>query len=95
MCERAKYYIDLVGLTGFENAYPDIIVMTKRGVLLLLETKGDHLENAESERKCLIGREWASLAGAEYRYYMVFRDKELQWKGAVRFDRLLEIMQEL
>jgi type III restriction enzyme len=79
-------------VNGFENAYPDVIVMMKNGKLLLLETKGDHLENTESKRKCYIGRKWASLAGANYGYYMVFRDKELKWDGAVRFDRLLEIV---
>ena len=82
-------------VNGFENAYPDIIAMTKRGKLLLIETKGDHLENIESERKCRIGREWANLAGADYRYYMVFRDKDLNWDGAVRFDRLIEIVKGL
>ncbi|MDR1439162.1 MAG: restriction endonuclease, partial [Clostridiales bacterium] len=82
-------------VNGFENAYPDIIMMTKSGKLLLLETKGDHLENAESERKCRIGREWANLAGADYRYYMVFRDKDLKWDGAVRFDGLIGIARGL
>jgi type III restriction enzyme len=82
-------------VNGFENAYPDVIVMTKSGKLLLLETKGDHLENTESERKCRIGREWANLAGANYRYYMVFRDKDLKWGGAVRFDGLIEIVRGL
>ena len=82
-------------VNGFEHAYPDVIVMTKRGKLLLIETKGDHLENSESERKCRIGREWANLAGADYRYYMVFRDKDLSWDGAVRFDGLIEIVRGL
>ena len=82
-------------INGFERAYPDIIVMTKRGKILIIETKGDHLENSESERKCRIGREWANLAGADYRYYMVFRNKALNWDGAVRFDRLLEIVKGL
>ena len=82
-------------VNGFENAYPDIIVMTESGKLLLLETKGDHLENSESERKCRIGREWANLAGADYRYYMVFREKDLKWDGAVRFDGLIEIVRGL
>ncbi|MDR3363924.1 MAG: DEAD/DEAH box helicase family protein [Clostridiales Family XIII bacterium] len=82
-------------VNGFENAYPDVIVMTESGKLLLLETKGDHLENAESERKCRIGREWANLAGADCRYYMVFRDKDLRWDGAVRFDGLIDIVKGL
>jgi type III restriction enzyme len=82
-------------VNGFEHAYPDIIVMTRKSKLLLIETKGDHLENSESERKCRIGREWANLAGADYRYYMVFRDKDLKWDGAVRFDGLIEIVKGL
>jgi type III restriction enzyme len=82
-------------VNGFENAYPDIIVMTKSGKALLIETKGDHLENAESERKCHIGREWANLAGPNYRYYMVFREKNLRWDGAVRLDSLIEIVRGL
>ncbi len=69
--------------------------MMKNGMLFLLETKGDHLENAESERKCRMGRVWADLAGPNYRYFMVFREKDLKWDGAVRFDRLLEIVQGL
>jgi type III restriction enzyme len=69
--------------------------MTRKGRLLLLKTKGDHLENSESECKCCIGREWANLAGANYRYYMVFRDKDLKWDGAVRFDNLIEIAKGL
>jgi len=85
-------------VNGFEYAYPDIIVMTKNEKLLLLETKGDHLENIESERKCRIGRVWqdtANIGGDKYRYYMVFRDKELKWDGAVRFDGLIEIVKGL
>jgi type III restriction enzyme len=85
-------------VNGFENAYPDIIVMTKKGKLLLLETKGDFLENTESERKCRMGRVWqdtANIGGDKYRYYMVFRDKELKWDGAVRFDGLIEIVRGL
>jgi type III restriction enzyme len=79
-------------VNGFEHTYPDIIVMTRKGKLLLFETKGDRLENAESERKCRIGSEWANLAGADYRYYMAFRNKDLNWDGAVQFDNLLEII---
>jgi len=82
-------------INGSKRHYPDIIVMTKSGKVLLIETKGDHLENSESEQKCRIGREWANLAGAEYRYYMVFKNKDLKWDGAVRFDRLLEILKGL
>jgi type III restriction enzyme len=82
-------------INGFVNAYPDLIVKTKKGKTLVIETKGDHLENSESERKCNLGREWMNLAGGDYRYYMVFREKDLKWNGAVRFDSLIEIVKGL
>jgi type III restriction enzyme len=70
-------------------------VLTKSRKILIIETKGGHLENSESEKKCRIGREREKLAGANYRYYMVFKDKNLDWDGAVRLDRLLEIVKGL
>ena len=82
-------------INGSLRHYPDVIVMTTSGKLLVVETKGDHLENSESEQKCRIGREWANRAGVDYRYYMVFKTKDLKWDGAVRFDRFLEILKGL
>jgi type III restriction enzyme len=79
-------------INGYVNAYPDIIAMTQSGKILLIEPKGDHLENAESRQKVKIGRAWEKHAGKQYRYYMVFRDKSLGVDGAVRFDRLIEIV---
>lgn len=38
-------------LNGFRNHYPDFIVRTTSGKILLIETKGDQLENAESREK--------------------------------------------
>lgn len=35
-------------INGAVNAYPDIMVRTESGKLLLIETKGDQLENSES-----------------------------------------------
>jgi len=82
-------------INGYINAYPDIIAMTESGKILMIEPKGDHLENTESKQKVEIGRVWQNMAGSQYRYYMVFRDKDLRIPGAVRFDRFLEIAREL
>ena len=38
-------------INGAVNAYPDIMVRTESGKLLLIETKGDQLENSESREK--------------------------------------------
>jgi len=82
-------------INGYVNAYPDIIAMTQSGKILMIEPKGDHLENAESRQKVEIGRRWQHLAGANYRYYMVFREKDLRVEGAVHFDRFMEIVKGL
>ena len=82
-------------INGYVNAYPDIIAMTIGGMILMVEPKGDHLENTESRQKVAIGRQWQHLAGENHRYYMVFREKDLRVEGAVHFDRFLEIVRGL
>jgi len=82
-------------INGYINAFPDIIAMTNAGKILIIEPKGDHLENEESRRKVEIGREWQSKAGESYRYYMVFRNKHLDVGGAYHFDRFMEIIKGL
>lgn len=69
-------------INGFANHYPDFIVMTKRGKILMIETKGDHLENRETKDKLVEGRAWQNLAGALYRYFLVFKSKDLDIEGA-------------
>lgn len=82
-------------LNGFINHYPDFIIMTKSGVLVLLETKGDHLRNPKSEAKLRLGRKWQSEAGRGYRYFMVFQEKPLEMDGAYRLEKFIEVMREL
>ena len=50
-------------INGAVNAYPDIMVRTESGKLLLIETKGDQLENSESREKAETGAKWAEMAG--------------------------------
>lgn len=83
-------------LNGFRNHYPDFIVRTTSGKILLIETKGDQLENAESREKIRLGRAWQDAAGKQaYRYYMVFQNKDLNMEGAYRFDEFLTLLREL
>lgn len=82
-------------INGYINAFPDIIAMTEKGKILMIEPKGDHLENEESRQKVSVGRTWERKAGDMYRYYMVFRDKDLKVDGAVQFDRFMEIVKGL
>jgi type III restriction enzyme len=82
-------------INGFINAYPDIIVQTQSGKILMIEAKGDHFGNEDSLNKVTIGRIWQNKAGENYRYYMVFRNREFGVEGAYHFDRFLEIVKGL
>jgi type III restriction enzyme len=82
-------------INGFINAYPDVIVQTHSGKILMIEPKGDHLGNEDSLNKVTIGRIWQNKAGDQYRYYMVFRNRELEVVGAYHFDRFMEIVKGL
>lgn len=82
-------------INGYINAFPDIIAMTTSGKILMIEPKGDHLENSESRQKVAVGRAWEHKAGDRHRYYMVFRNKDLKIDGAVQFERLMEIVKGL
>ena len=80
-------------INGFINHYPDFIVRMRSGKTLLIETKGDHLANAESVDKIRLGKDWAALAGDKYRYFMVFESKEVE--GAITLKTLLQYLDEL
>ena len=82
-------------LNGYKNHYPDFIVMTTSGKILLLETKGDQLENSETKQKLLMGRKWQDAAGGNYRYYMIFQTKEIHEEGAYSFDEFMKRLPNL
>lgn len=69
--ERAP---DAFSINGPINHYPDFIVCTKSGRIVLVESKGEMLKNDDSRAKIRLGQRWANAAGGRYRYYMVFRD---------------------
>lgn len=95
--DNIKWWHRNIARTGFRingpiNAYPDIIAMTQSGIILMIETKGDHLDNAESKAKAKLGHEWDNLAGPNYRYFMVFQTKSPDYPGAYSLERFMEIV---
>lgn len=72
-------------INGAVTAYPDLMIMLENGKLLMVETKGDHLDNDESKAKAKAGSEWASLAGRKYKYYMVFETISFRMKFDKRY----------
>lgn len=77
------------------HAYLDIIVMTHSGRILMVETKGDYLDNDESREKATIGARWATTTDRQFRYFMVFQTKKPNYTGAYSYDQFMEIVKEL
>ena len=84
--ERGKGFC----INGFINHYPDFIIKTKKGKIILLETKGDHLD---AEKKIKLGNLWASKAGNQYRYCLVYKSRNVD--GAYTKSQFLDIMKDL
>ena len=98
--DNVKWWHRNISRLGFQingpvHAYPDIIVMLNSGKILMVETKGDHLDNDESKEKAKIGDQWAKLAGKQYKYYMVFETKHPDYPGAYSLERFMEIVRDL
>jgi type III restriction enzyme len=69
-------------INGFINHYPDFIVKTDSGKIILIETKGDDRDNSDSELKLKLGKLWESKVGAKFKYMMVFDNNPID--GAER-----------
>ena len=82
-------------INGFINHYPDFIVRTRSGKIVIIETKGDHLANEETLAKLHLGRAWQEQAGPGYRYFLVFQDKDISMTGAYPMSEFLKILAEL
>jgi type III restriction enzyme len=77
-------------INGFVNHYPDFIIQTKSGKTVVLETKGDHLD---AEQKIRLGGLWASKAGNDYRYFMVYERRTVD--NAYKLEDFLKIMKDI
>lgn len=82
-------------INGYINHYPDFMVMTKSNNIVLIEAKGDYLDGDDSKSKLKLGRQWQAHAGRTYRYFMVFKDKELGMDGAYTLDKFADVMKAL
>lgn len=82
-------------LNGFINHYPDFILATEKGHIILLETKGDDRDNSDSKAKLRLGRKWAELACNQYHYFMVFDENDTGFDGAYRISDFMSLLKKL
>ena len=78
---------------AFVNHYPDFMVKTKSGRILIIETKGDDRDNSDSANKLKLGKAWANKAGSQYRYLMIFENNPID--GAERLQDALKKIEQL
>ena len=77
-------------INGITNHYPDFIIKTTSGKIIMLETKGDHLI---ATKKIKLGNTWAQNAGKQFKYFLVY-DK-LQVEGSKTKEQFLDLMKDL
>lgn len=82
-------------INGYIKHYPDIMIMTESGKIILAETKGEHLKNNNSREKIALGQVWRTAAGKNYRYYMVFENDENLLPGAVSMSQFIDMVKAL
>ncbi|MBL7904212.1 MAG: DEAD/DEAH box helicase family protein [Bacteroidales bacterium] len=81
-------------INGFKsNHYPDFIVVTRSGKIIVIETKGDDRDNSDSAAKCRLGNKWAELAGRDFFYFMIFDKKSVN--GAFTAEKAKELIRQL
>ena len=60
---------------------------------LIVEYKGDDCDNGHSKSKLKLGKKCASVAGKQYRYYMVFNENPIE--GATTLADFAEFLKDL
>ena len=89
--ERGKGFF----INGFKsNHYPDFILLTQSGKLVLVESKGKGFDTSDSAAKLRLGSQWEKLAGNNFAYFMVY-DSSTNQEGAYTLEqakRLISIL---
>jgi len=82
-------------INGFINHYPDYIVFTNKGNVIMVEVKGDDRTNLDSERKMILGGKWADMSGGKFQYYMVFDNVKWEKEGAYVLPKFIDLLKQM
>ncbi|MDQ7948148.1 MAG: DEAD/DEAH box helicase family protein [Pedobacter sp.] len=81
-------------LNGFKsNHYPDFILVSKSGKIILIENKGADRDNSDSISKLRLGKAWENMAGMSYKYFMVFEKNAIP--GALNFNEAVSWIKDM
>jgi len=78
---------------GYMNHYPDFLIHTIFGNIILIETKGNHLLNQDNQEKDKLGTRWASMVGNQYKYFRV--SETINTQGYYTFDSIKNVIKNL
>ena len=84
-------------INAWRKHYPDFMVMTEKGTLVLVEVKGPQLDGSDSQEKCEMGSIWANQAGPAFKYFMVFltENEGVNVPGSTGLDDFLATLEHL
>jgi len=83
-------------INGYRKHYPDFMIRTESGRIVLVEMKGNHLDGSDAKDKFALGKCWEKLAGFDrFRYFMVFRNKADALPDSFDFDAFLKALEHL
>lgn len=84
------------GINAYRNIYPDFMIRTNAGRIVLVEVKGNHLDGSDAQEKMAIGKQWEACAGnSQYRYFMVFKNPADAVQDSLPFDAFLNTLSHL
>ena len=79
-------------MNGYKsNHYPDFILVTKTSKVIVVETKGSHLNNTDTAAKLRLGKSWARLSG--FNYMMVFDKNAID--GAYNLEKAISLIKQM
>lgn len=82
-------------INGFKKHYPDFMILTHSGNVVMVEVKGAHLDGSDSQDKLDLGTTWAAVAGTRYKYFMVFKDGAPGIEKALKQSDFLNTLERL
>lgn len=82
-------------INGFRNHYPDFWILTERGNFILLEVKGEQFSGKPTQRKAELGRMWQNESDNKFKYFMVYKDIDMNFQGAFKLNDFIEILRSL
>lgn len=82
-------------INGFTNHYPDFWIITNNGNIILLEVKGEQFSGNPTKRKAELGKIWQNESASKFKYFMVYKDRDMGFEGAYKLNDFIEILHSL